>query len=173
MIVGGKEINMFALSRIALVIASIGVGLVLGQEPRRCTVKEPDVIGFKYRVGRTERGGKKPTAIIQISVEPRHINETDLTALVKHLNKVFCNEPRMDVVIFDSYRYALNFLPGDEDPYYRQGLESMRGGYHLDRTAGEEFVEFTTVPNYFKNYKNRVRIDIGKTSAAREMKPRS
>jgi len=87
-----------------------------------------DVIGFKYRVGRTERGGKAPTAIIQISVEPRHINGTDLVTLAKHLNKVFCNEPRMEVVIFDSYRYALNFSPSDENPYYRQGLESMRGG---------------------------------------------
>lgn len=108
--------------------------------------------------------------IIQISVEPRNINGTDLATLAKHLNKVFCKEQRMEVVIFDSYRYALNFSPSDENPYYRQGLESMRGGYHLDRARGEEFMEFTTVPNYFKNYHSRMRIDINKESAAKEMK---
>jgi hypothetical protein len=120
-------------------------------------------------VGRTERGGRGSSAyvIIQISVDPRNINGSDLVSMGEHLNKVFCKEQRMDVVIFDSYRYALNFTPIDENPYYRQGLESMRGGYHMDHSTGEEFVDFTTVPNYFRNYKDRVRINLHKTSAAK------
>lgn len=158
---------MFALSRIALVIGSIGVGLALGQEPKPCHVKKQDAITFKYRIGRTERGGGSLPVIIQISVGPRNINAADLVNLAKHLNKIFCTEQKIDVAIFDSYRYAENFSPSDENPYFQKGLESMRGAYHLDRLTGEEFVELTTVPNYFKNKENRVRIDIGKTASAK------
>lgn len=164
---------VFIISRIAFIVPLITVvGLTLGQEPKKCRVEKTENIGFKYRVGLTERGGGSLPVIIQISVEPRNINKTDLVALAKHLNKVFCKEQRMEVVIFDSYRYAANFSPSDENPYFLKGLDSMRGGYHLDRPKSEEFVEFTTVPNYFKNYQDRVRIDIGKTSAAKEMKLR-
>lgn len=141
--------------------------LVLGQEPEQCSVKKQDAIGFKYRIGLSERGGGNLPVIIQISVEPRNINATDLVTLAEHLNKVFCKEQKFDVVIFDSYRYAANFSPSGENPYYLQGLESMRGGYYHDRSTGEEFVQFTTVPNYFKNYQNRIRIDINQTSSAK------
>lgn len=158
---------MFTLSKIVLVIGLIGVGLVPRQEPKRCPVKKPDDIGFKYRIGQTERGGGSLPVIIQISVEPRNINETDLIILAKHLNKVFCNEQKIDVAIFDSYRYALNFSPSDENPYFSKGLESMHGAYHLDRSTGEEYVEFTTLPNYFKNKQNRVRIDLSETASAK------
>jgi len=59
------------------------------------------------------------------------------------------------VVSFDSYRYAANSTLSDENPYYEKGLESMRGEYYLDRSTGEEFVQFTTIPNYFKNKEQR------------------
>jgi hypothetical protein len=158
---------MFVLSQIALIIGSVGMGLVLGQEPKPCPVKKQDAITVKYRIGRTERGGGTLPVIFQISVEPRNINAADLVTLAKHLNRVFCKEQKIDVAIFDSYRYAENFSPSDENPFFRKGLESMRGAYHLDRSTGEEFVEFTTVPNYFKNKQNRVRIEIGKTAPAK------
>jgi hypothetical protein len=160
--------SVWMLVTIAVAGGSIGVGLVLGQEPKRCPVKKQDAIGFKYRIGQTERGGGSLPVIIQISVEPGNINETDLVTLAKHLNKVFFMEQKIDVVIFDSYRYAENFSPSDENPYFWKRLESMRGAYYLDRSTGEEFMEFTTVPNYFKNKQNRVRIDIEKTSAAKK-----
>jgi hypothetical protein len=157
---------MFILPRIALVIGLIGAGVVLAQEPKRCPVKEESG-HVKYRMGLTERGGGDLPLIIQISVDPRNINGTDLVILAKQLNEVFCKEQKINVVIFDSYRYAANFSPSSENPYYVKGLESMRGGYYLDRKTGEEFVQFTTVPNYFKNYENRKRIDINKPSSAK------
>ncbi len=38
----------------------------------------------------------------------------------------------------------------------------MRGEYYFDRATGEEYVEFSTTPNYFKSKQARVRIEIAK-----------
>jgi hypothetical protein len=140
-------------------------GVVAGQKPEKCRVQNNNNHMAEYRMGRVERTkGSAPTALIQISVPPQHINRNDLVALGTQLKKVFCEEQRLDIVIFDSYLYAQNFSPVEENPYYRQGLESMRGLYYLDRTTGEEFVEFSTVPNYFRSKQARVKITICQNS---------
>lgn len=157
---------MFTKPRIALVIGLIGAGVVLAQEPKRCPVKK-ESRHVKYRMGLIERGGGDLPLIIQISVDPRNINKTDLVILAKQLNKAFCKEEKMVVTVFDSYRYAKNFSPSGENPYYWKGLESMRGEYYIDRKTDEEFVEFTSVPNYFKNKQDRIRIEINKSSSAK------
>ena len=137
--------------------------MISGQNLEKCRVKDQDNRVPAYQIGRTERTSEgPPTLLVQISIEPQHINRNDLVALAGQLKKVFCKEQRVDVAIFDAYRYARNFSPIEENPYYWQGLESMRGGYYFDRTTGEEYVEFSTIPNYFKNKKDRVRIEISK-----------
>jgi hypothetical protein len=99
---------------------------------------------------------------VQISVKPENINPDDLTALATTLKRLFCKDDRVTVVIFDEERYAKNFSPVEENPYYKRGLESMRGEFFFDRTTNEAFVEFSTTPNYFKSKQNRKRIELGK-----------
>lgn len=137
--------------------------MISGQKLNKCSVRDKDDRVPKYRIGRTERKIEdSPTVLVQISVEPRNINRNDLVALAGQLKKIFCKEQRVNVVIFDAYRYARNFSPIEENPYYMQGLESMRGAYYFDRAMGEEYVEFSMIPNYFKNKKDRVRIEVSK-----------
>jgi hypothetical protein len=156
--------NKKFLRSVALFIFAAGTsGMISGQKLDKCRVNGDDDRVPKYQIGRTERTSEgPPTLLVQISVEPQYINRNDLVALASQLKKVFCKEQRVDFVIFDAYRYARNFSPVEENPYYRQGLESMRGEYYFDRTTEEDYVEFSTIPNYFKNKKDRVRVEVSR-----------
>ncbi len=131
-----------------------------GQELKRCNVKikQPDIP--KYRLGRTERIDETDSILIQISVNPQNVNREDLVKLASYLNKQFCKEKRFTVVIFDNPTSAKHFRADALAPNFEEGLESMRGEYYLDRTTGEEYINFSTVPNFFKSKESRVKVNL-------------
>ena len=129
-----------------------------GQGPVKCKVKDKSLRSVKYRVAYSERSTDdgRPSILVFISVKPENINREYLVLLAHHLNQRFCREERLAVAIFVDYNAARYFKPE-----FPEVLDAMRGEYFLDRRTGEEYVGFTTIPNYNNNPQARIRIDLG------------
>ena len=134
-----------------------------GQKLNKCEVKDKSLRSLKYRIVNTERSFLStglPIIGINISVAHKDINREFLLRLAQHLNQRFCREERMVVGIFDDPKAARYF-----NPPVRAVLDAWRGEYFLDRRTGEEYVAFSTVPNYHDNPQARIKIELGaKTS---------
>jgi hypothetical protein len=65
-----------------------------------------------------------------------------MTALAHQLEQDFCKEPRIRAIIVDDFRAATFQWDPIQLPEFYASAE--RGEYYLDRTTGEERVEFST-----------------------------
>ena len=135
-----------------------------GQVPSKCKINDKSLRAVKYRIGSYERSRLAPEGPpvlgIGVSVKPEQINADYLVLLARNLNQRFCKEDRLVVGIYDRYEIAVRFR-GE----FQEALDAFRGEYFLDRTTGEEYVSFTTVPDYQRNYDSRIKIDLKASSA--------
>src|SRR5260370_41983377 len=84
----------------------------------------------KYRVARSERTVTGPsTLVLYVSVNSRHFNREDMVLLARQLNRDFCKEPRLTVLIFSDYHAAKSLVFSVEHPpTYDIDKAALRGG---------------------------------------------
>jgi hypothetical protein len=103
-----------------------------------------EVKGGKYKFageGRTITGDKN--LLIFITIKSKNINQEFMSQLAKRLKSEYCNEQRIQVVIFDDPKLA-NVL-SMSDLLQSQGKTIlMRGFYSFDRLTGEDEIEFSS-----------------------------
>jgi hypothetical protein len=130
----------------SLILILLFAPQVWGQQPRRCVSDEKDRATPKYRIGQIDRTvSGQPTLVLHISVNTKYFNSKDMMALVRRLNKDFCEETRLGVFIFDYHPAAESYAGIELDnPTYTRDKEALRSFYSLDRTAHEEYVIFST-----------------------------
>lgn len=132
----------------------------LAQKPEKCRVKGKDPHAPRYRLARHERTVRGPdTLTIYISVDPRRFDRESMVALARRLKEDFCREPRITAFIFSDRRAAERLIFSTERlPNYESDISKLRGGYHLDRASGEEYVSFSPDP---LKPREEVRINLG------------
>ncbi len=104
---------------------------------------------IKYRVARSERTVAGPsTLVLHVSINSRYFNRDDMVLLANQLNRDFCKESRVTVLIFSDYRAAKSLVFSIEHPpTYDRDKAALRGGYNLDRVAHTESVSFSPDPS--------------------------
>lgn len=158
-----------AVSAFALVTTVFG-----GQEPIKCKSQGKGERMPKYKMGLTFRskdGLNGPSVlVIQVSIESKHINRTDLLMLASQFKKDFCKEQRFAVVLLTDHRFAKAF-PVEGTLWYEEWQEALRGEYFLDRNTGEEYISYSTVPNYGKNPQSKVKIELDSIPSKKQPQP--
>ena len=138
----------------------------------RCKLQGKDMKAPDYKLGVTYEGPSRvpwkeeditPMSIVHISIDSKNVNRDDMIRLALKLKNDFCKEERLFVVLFDDSAY-INRIYVSVDAFFHKADESKRGYCYLDRITGEEYITYSTVPNYFKNPEKRVRIELGPPS---------
>jgi hypothetical protein len=93
------------------------------------------------------------TLFLVISINPRDISRTSMTALTRRIKSQFCLEKKITVAILDNHEAARAWAPTIEKEWFQQYL---RGTYFLDLISNEEWIEFSTMRN---RPMDEVRID--------------
>jgi len=101
----------------------------------------------------------EPTLAINISIDPKHLNQEDMKALAQTLNKDFSKEKKLSVLIFNDYQSARSFVPHPHSPTYKRDLAAICGGYFLNRNSGEEYIYYVPDPS---KPKEQIRIEISR-----------
>lgn len=146
-------------------------GNCTGREPMRCKTDNGSDRTFKYKMGLTFRSkralGGPDVQVMQISIEPKRINQEDLLKVARWLKTDFCKEQRLSVMLLTDRRYADTFPVGGT-LWYNEWQDALRGEYFLDRESGEEYISYSTVPNYNKNPQARVKVNLGRNSPSKD-----
>jgi hypothetical protein len=136
------RLDIYCLRRIvfALFLTAAGAGVNYGQKPVRCPIENKVTAAPDYRIGRTFRTVEEaPSLLVQISIKPGFYEREEIVALAERLNKEFCKEQRLTVLIFDNNRAAKKFDVNELKLY----SEAIRGEYSLDRVSGNEYISFS------------------------------
>ena len=99
-------------------------------------------IGRQYRTVASQTVPSPPTLVLQVSVNSSSFNRASMLALADRLRRDFPKEVRLDAILFSDYRTAKVFTARDDAQ-----LATIRGGYYLDRTTGEEQIDFVPDAN--------------------------
>lgn len=161
----------FPTRRMIASILVVGLAILAsGQKlPDKCPPTDRNQSKIKYRLGKSSRSVEgPPSLLIHISIKPKNFNREDMLTLAHQLNRDFCNEQIIAVLIFDSHRSAKSFAPPGiisdlRHPHsetHDRDMKSLRGSYYLDRTAGKESIRFNSVPG---KPTNEIKIDLGST----------
>jgi hypothetical protein len=120
--------------------------LVFSANAQRTTEQRcPKMAGGQYLIGDRSTSAKIPQSVIlQISLKKKNFNREFMLSLVKRLRADFCTAPVISVTIYDDPKLA-------KDPANlfillesHQKVILMRGFYNLNRSTGEEGIEFST-----------------------------
>lgn len=128
----------------ASVFICVCLQLGIGQQDVTCRPQNRDKSAPKYRIGYRERTKSTPSIlVVHISIEPKHFNRTDMSALARRLNEDFSKEPQLNAVICDEFETAKE--PGIiYDLLRREPPLALRGFYELDRASRKEGISFST-----------------------------
>ena len=122
---------------------------------------QSEIVPYKFvRKFRLPKRGN-PMFVV-ISVEPTRFVREEITRLAQQLNRDFSEEPRLWVEIMDDERIAQHVPPAGE--YYGWYMSSKRGEYHLNRSTGVEYIQFSTTR---KKPWNQVTLNLGRVPAKR------
>ena len=84
----------------------------------------------------------KGFTIVVVSVNPRHFNREDMTALAAKLNAEFAQKQKLKVGLLEDANTARLFATGRlELPDFNR---ARKGLYYLDRTRRKEYIQFLT-----------------------------
>lgn len=101
-----------------------------------------DSISLDYRVWRVFPEDRRGFTTVVVSVNPRHFNRDDMTALAAQLNREFADRTKLKVGLLDDADTARLFVEGRANyPTYER---AERGRYYLDRSACREYIQFST-----------------------------
>lgn len=133
-----------ALFSVVMLVNFVLAGeLTYGQKIDRCKLRR-DERTPKIQVKRAERIRNASTTLaLYTVVKPPHFNSEDMSAMGQRLNKEYCNEKKLTVLIFDDPRPIKDFVPVF-DLRVEQPVVELRGFYILDRITGREVISFNT-----------------------------
>jgi hypothetical protein len=96
-----------------------------------------------YKIGRIGYSGpnRSRKVFIFISIEPESFVRDNMLALARKLNEAYSWEKRVLVIILDDYDAVRRSSPINNRELYE---EAKRGYYYIDRTTGEEYIQFST-----------------------------
>jgi hypothetical protein len=97
---------------------------------------------LEYHIWRVFPEDRKGFTVIVASVNPKHFNRDDMTALAKELNKKFQEKSKLKVGLLDDENVARLFATGRAE--YSTYEASERGRYYLDRSVCREYVQFSS-----------------------------
>lgn len=103
-----------------------------------------EVKGRKYKLVSEGRGIREDKSLlIFIAVKPKSLNREFMTQLARRLKSQYCNEQRIQVVIFDDQKIA---NPDSLWEYLESKGQTflMRGFYSFDRLTGKDEIEFSS-----------------------------
>lgn len=95
-----------------------------------------------YHVWRVFAEDRKGFTVVVVSVNPKHFNRDDMTALAKELNRKFQEKSKLKVGLLDDENIARLFATGRAE--YSTYETSERGRYYLDRVACREYIQFSS-----------------------------
>lgn len=141
-------------------------------EPRQAATAptaEQEKPAAPYKVGRTVRSSnERNKLILQISVEPEHFNRDVMVSLAQQLNRDYADEPRLVAIILDDENIARNYGPiSNEFTIFKK---AERGEYHLDRTKGVEYIQFSKERG---RRTDEVKVTLSPTSTGRAHRERN
>ena len=141
-----------------------------GQKIKRCKVRTkvknapPYQTGMAYRTVPSKLLGTGIEAVVQIYIAPRYLNHDDLLRLALKLKQVYCEEEELFILLYDNPAY-IKHIYITNDAWFNRAEDAKRGYYIRSRKTGEEYITYSTAPNYVKSLNARIRIDIGATSS--------
>lgn len=99
--------------------------------------------GPDYRIWHVAKEkDQKGFITVVASVNPKHFNREDMSALAARLNKEFANVPKLKVGLVDDENAARLFVTGRLE--YPSFEKAERGRYYLDRQKCVEYIQFST-----------------------------
>jgi hypothetical protein len=149
MVVGDKgmptKITFIRSCAMDVFLVLLLASLANGQQSNKC----PPTIGLKapkYEIGQSDHTvDGSPALVLLVSIKNKHFNVEDIKALALRFKDDYCNEQRLNVLIFDNKSSAKSFtLVKENNPTYDQDQKALRGFYFLDRTTGKEYIEFSS-----------------------------
>lgn len=121
-----------------------GLTMPTEQQPKKCAI--PKKLGGKYKLVSIGHSVEGPLTLgLRVVVKPENFSREYMLQFAQRVKLEYCNEQRITVVIFDDYlaaksaRIVVDYLVG------RDAAPELRGFYSLDRTTGEEGIQFSTV----------------------------
>ncbi|HEV2707199.1 MAG TPA: hypothetical protein VGV59_14860 [Pyrinomonadaceae bacterium] len=94
-----------------------------------------------YRVWRVFPEDRRGFTLVVVSVNPKHFNRADMTALAARLKREFAEKAKLKVGLVDDDDTARLFVEGRVNyPTYER---AERGRYYLDRNACREHIQFS------------------------------
>jgi len=131
------------------------VGVTYGQSSgeKRNNARAPNYrIGLKFRTVESKALPGPPMLVLQISIKPSAFTRDSMIALAQRLKSDFAKEERLQVAFFSDYDAAKSFGGRTNEEW-----AWVRGDYHLDRTTGEEQLNFIPDP---KDPQRNIKIDL-------------
>ena len=129
-----------------------------GQKPKKCKVEKDSSVP-KFRVADFDRG-KDSVLLLYVSINSSDITQSNLIALSKRLENIYCKEKEIITTFFDDYSVAQNATLDAISVYFEKTLESSRGEYYLNRNTGEEFVSYSVSSGYLRRGSESKRIKV-------------
>lgn len=130
---------------VGLLVAGLNYGKVPPHVQATAEVAQfstEDNRSLDYHVWRVFPEDRRGFTIVVVSVNPRHFNRDDMTALAAQLNREFAERTKLKVGLLDDADTARLFVEGRVNyPTYER---AERGRYYLDRTACREYIQFST-----------------------------
>ena len=98
-----------------------------------------------YQIWKVFSQDTKGFTIVVVSVNPKHFNREDMTALAAKLKAEFTQNEKLKVGLLDDENVARLFVSGRLE--YADYERSERGRYYLDRSKCKEYIRFVSETN--------------------------
>ncbi len=140
------------------VLLDISISYAQQRLSNDCRVVDADKRVSAYKIGRIfPVVDNVHASSMIISVEQQQFIRSDMIALARRINCDYSDRAKFVVYILDDYNIASTLLP--VGGAYTTFERARRGTYFIDRSTGEEYIEFSTTR---KKPKNEIRINLGR-----------
>ena len=127
----------FLLQGFLIIISSLGITtLTFGQKPIKCKVKGEKNNIPKYKIADTWHSTpQSPGLLIFLSMKPEDFNETSVQSLARWVDRRYCKELKITVMIFDDRRI-----------FYSDGVNwsASRGDIEINRKTDQGTISLST-----------------------------
>ena len=99
------------------------------------------------------------TFLLNVVIKPKFLNQEDMLYLAREIKAKYPKENKISVSFFTDKEAAKNLTLIEHNPNYRRYMEALRGAYRVDRTTGEEHLNYAPIGR--KSF-DREKIDLSK-----------
>jgi hypothetical protein len=126
------------LTVVGLLLALLVGGIANGASVQTCAATSQ---ALKYHVWRIYPEDQRGFTVVVVSVDDKHFNRQDMTALAARLKQEFAGQARVKIGLLDDPDTARLFVEGRVN--YATYEKAERGRYYLDRTKCYEYIRFS------------------------------